>query len=378
MTTSIFKALPASESLSPVAQQALDYWRNYGALNREESWRWTPIKPLRANQYPLENADYQLSVPDGMTESVQTSGALEASLLTLADAPFVALNIAIENEALTISVPSDYVADALIALNLDQLRQTMQCSRLNLQVQAGAEVAFWFDFTCADKGAQLPVINLEVAENASVDGALWFGGGAQTAQLAFIHSQQQANSALRLTAVQAGGALARLDVQAQIKGDEARFDFGGVQCLRGANVGDFHVSVRHENDKGESHQLVRGALADESLGIFDGLIYVGEKSKQNNANQDSRYILLSDKAKSHSVPRLEIYAEDVQCAHGSTVGFLDDEAIFYLQSRGISAEEARQMLLLSFLQEAVVVENDLLLAPLKQALTDFWLEGDDD
>ena len=135
--------------------------------------------------------------------------------------------------------------------------------------------------------------------------------------------------------------------------------------------------MRHLTENSESHQRVRGALDGSAQGIFDGMIYVAHGAQKTDARQDSRYILLSDSARSHSVPRLEIYADDVQCAHGSTTGKVDEEALFYLRSRGIGYEAARKMLILSFLHEAVVVEHEALSEAVHQTISDIWL-GDGD
>ena len=135
--------------------------------------------------------------------------------------------------------------------------------------------------------------------------------------------------------------------------------------------------MRHLTENSESHQRVRGALDGSAQGIFDGMIYVAHGAQKTDARQDSRYILLSDSARSHSVPRLEIYADDVQCAHGSTTGKVDEEALFYLRSRGIGYEAARKMLILSFLHEAVVVEHQTLADAVHQTISDIWL-GDDE
>ena len=218
---------------------------------------------------------------------------------------------------------------------------------------------------------------MDAADGAQIDIALWFHGDAGTAQVAQAAVQQATDSRVRINALQAGGDLLRLDIHSELHGEGTHFAFGGVQLLTGKQTGDYHLNVRHLTENSESHQRVRGALDDAALGIFDGMIYVAHGAQKTDARQDSRYILLADSARSHSVPRLEIYADDVQCAHGSTTGKVDEEALFYLRSRGIGYEAARKMLILSFLHEAVVVEHQTLADAVHQTISDIWL-GDDE
>ncbi len=374
MTQSLFKQLSASSALDKVAQHALDYWRTYGALNQIEAWRWTPLTALRSKNWAFDSADYQFSLPAEVEEGFSSRDDFDARLLALKDAPFAGLNVALLEEVLTIRVAKGSQPAELIALDIDQMQQALQFSRINLIVEEEAVAAFWFDYRCGDDGGQIPVIHLDVHKKAKVDGAVWLTGGAKSPQLAFLSCEQHQDSEVNISAVQHNGALIRMDINAQMLGDNAYFSFGGVQDLRGNEIGDYHVTINHHSEASESRQVVRGALADKSFGIFDGLIYVSEGAQRTDAKQDSRYILLSPEAKSHSVPRLEIYADDVQCAHGSTVGFLDPDALFYLQSRGISADDAQRILVLSFLHEAVVVSHPALVAPLQEAISQVWMD----
>mgnify|MGYP000958086244 CR=1 FL=1 len=122
-------------------------------------------------------------------------------------------------------------------------------------------------------------------------------------------------------------------------------------------------SLSNELDVVEGMQFDRGYLSP----------YFINNAQNQNVELDAPYILLHDNARSQSVPRLEIYADDVQCAHGSTTGRLDPDALFYLQSRGISLENARKMLILSFLHEAVVIEHPAILDAVHDSISRDWL-----
>ena len=358
-------------------QEAFTRWQAMGDLRRREHWRWTPLDALRDDARRNEGADYQFDLPDAIGEDFGTFTEADRTLLALDDAAFAALNPALLPDALQLAVPDGADLDAIAALNIDLLARRLQASRIHIRAGKNSRSAFWIDYRASRHGAQLPVITVDAADGAQVDIALWFHGEGGTAQVAQVAVQQATDSRVRVNALQAGGDLLRLDVHSELHGEGTHFAFGGVQLLTDKQVGDYHLNVRHLTENSESHQRVRGALDGSAQGIFDGMIYVAHGAQKTDARQDSRYILLSDSARSHSVPRLEIYADDVQCAHGSTTGKVDEEALFYLRSRGISLDGARKMLILSFLHEAVVVEHEALAEAVHQTISAVWL-GDDE
>ena len=370
----LFPDIRAAEGA--LQQQAFARWQEMGDLRRREVWRWTPLDALRDDARRVEAADYPFDLPDAIGEDFGSDDAADRRLLALEDAAFAALNVALQNEALLLTVPDDADLNDIAALNIDLAARRLQTSRIHIRAGKNSRSAFWIDYRASRHGAQLPVITVDAEDGAQVDIALWFHGDSGTAQVAQVAVQQATDSRVRVNALQAGGDLLRLDIHSELHGEGTHFAFGGVQLLTGKQTGDYHLNVRHLTENSESHQRVRGALDDAALGIFDGMIYVAHGAQKTDARQDSRYILLSNSARSHSVPRLEIYADDVQCAHGSTTGKVDEEALFYLRSRGIGYEAARKMLILSFLHEAVVVEHQTLADAVHQTISDIWL-GDD-
>ena len=373
MTQSLIALLP--ENGTDDIRERLN---GYGSLQVVEAWRWTALDALLKPARKDALADYQLDVAEDCEEGLLDDAAVRARWMALSDAPFAWLNFARLDEALTITIPAGSAPPEALALNIDAARRALQFSRIHVRVEKGAKAALWLDYRVSGEAAQLPVVTLDVADEAELEAVLWMGGEGGSAQLAHVLCELGEKSVARLNAVLHGSSLARLDVEALLAGQFADFHFGGLQTLEGEEIGDCHIVVRHLTENGTSHQIVRGALSDKSKGIFDGLIYVAHGAQLTDAQQDSRYMLMSDSATSHSVPRLEIYADDVKCAHGSTVGFLDPEALFYLRSRGVGEEAARKMLTLSFLHEAVVVTHDALHDPLHAAINSLWMRENDD
>jgi Fe-S cluster assembly protein SufD len=127
----------------------------------------------------------------------------------------------------------------------------------------------------------------------------------------------------------------------------------GVYLLKGDSICDNHTIADHTQPNSQSNELYKGALEGKSKGIFNGRIYVRPYAQKTNAFQSNRNILLSEEATIHTKPQLEIWADDVKCSHGCTSGQLDDEALFYLRTRGLTKDTARAMLLYAFIGEVI-------------------------
>ena len=136
-------------------------------------------------------------------------------------------------------------------------------------------------------------------------------------------------------------------------GQNAETTANGTYILNGKQVADHRLILDHKAAHCNSNQTFKGVMGDKSSGIFNGKIYVREDSQIINAFQSNRNILLSDDANAYSRPQLEIYADDVKCSHGSTIGQLDEEALFYLMARGIRRIEAEKLLVSAFTADAI-------------------------
>ncbi len=150
-----------------------------------------------------------------------------------------------------------------------------------------------------------------------------------------------------------GGALVRNDIQAMLDGEGIHCTLNGLYLARGTQHVDHQMRVDHAKPNCHSYELFKGILEDRARAVFNGRIYVHQDAQKTDAKQSNRNLLLSKDALVHSNPQLEIFADDVRCTHGSTTGHLDDEAIFYLRSRGIGEDAARSLLTYSFAGEVL-------------------------
>jgi Fe-S cluster assembly protein SufD len=164
-------------------------------------------------------------------------------------------------------------------------------------------------------------------------------------------AHQEAESRLSSHSIALGAGLARAELAVELAGEGARADLGGLYLARGAQLLDHHVTVDHAVPRTESRQLYKGVLDERGRGVFHGRVHVRPDAQKSDAGQISRALLLSDGAQLDAKPQLEIYADDVKCSHGASVGQLDADQLFYLRARGIAEPEARALLTAAFAGE---------------------------
>lgn len=166
---------------------------------------------------------------------------------------------------------------------------------------------------------------------------------------------QDANSRYNSTQLATGSPLNRNEctIIQQGEGCDSKFYVLGLQ--RHQHHVDYQTIIRHDNIHGTSREVVKNILRDSSRAVFNGRVIVARGSQKTDAFQSNKNILLSKNARVNANPQLEIYADDVACSHGSTTGELDDDALFYLRSRGIGLDEAQSLMISGFATE--VIEN---------------------
>ncbi len=162
-----------------------------------------------------------------------------------------------------------------------------------------------------------------------------------------------------------GARLFRANIRATLAGEGLECILNGLYLTRAEQLADHHMVVDHTQPNGTSHEYFNGILDDRSRAVFHGRILVRQDAQKTDAKQTNKNLLLSDEATVDTKPQLEIYADDVKCTHGATTGHLDEDAIFYLRSRGIGLERARRMLMHAFAGEIIErVQNEPLRAVL--------------
>ncbi len=168
-----------------------------------------------------------------------------------------------------------------------------------------------------------------------------------------LRVDQQRDSRFTASSISFGAALARNDLFIHLGGEGSGCVLDGLYVVGGTQHVDHHTTIDHAQPHCDSVELYKGVLDGRSRGVFDGRIIVRKDAQKTNSAQTNNNLILSESAIIDTKPQLEIYADDVKCTHGSTIGQLDQEAMFYLRSRGISVEDARNLMIYAFASEVV-------------------------
>ncbi len=192
-----------------------------------------------------------------------------------------------------------------------------------------------------------------LAQNASLDHYTLEREAERAIHLGARRVRQDDRSEFRQTTFTIGAGLARHDTDILCTGTETKTSLGALFLGEGKQHIDHRVLIRHRGDRGRSEQLFKGILDERSSGVFNGKVVVDEGTHGNDAQQSNHNLLLSDDATVNTRPQLEIYADEVSCSHGATVGQLDPDSLFYLRTRGIPRGQAESLLTYAFASDVV-------------------------
>jgi Fe-S cluster assembly protein SufD len=177
--------------------------------------------------------------------------------------------------------------------------------------------------------------------------------GPSAYHVATIQVDQARDSRFISRSFSFGGALVRNDINSNLNESGAECDFQGLYLATGTQHVDNHTAIDHRVAHCKSREVYKGVLSAKSEGVFNGKVYVRKDAQKTIAEQSNKNLLLSPDATINTKPQLEIFADDVRCTHGATIGQLDAESIFYLRSRGLSDEQARAVLVRAFAHEVI-------------------------
>ncbi len=248
-------------------------------------------------------------------------------------------------------------------------------SRMEIVVGAGARASFVEAFSGAGPTVQRhALLVLTLAESARVKHAVVVTDYAE------LHLESQivdieAEAELNAFALVSGGALSRRQLFVRMPGEKAKVALGGLALLDGSRRADTTLQVLHSAPGGASREFYRAIVDDDAIGTFQGKVIVSNGAQKTDGAMKSQAVLLSPHAQMNAKPELEIFADDVLCGHGATVGSLDPEQIFYLRSRGVPKDDAEAILLEAFGAEAIERFDDAALAEALRVSFRVWLDS---
>jgi Fe-S cluster assembly protein SufD len=299
------------------------------------------------------------------------------------DQPFVALNTAFLHDGAVVLLPRGAVLDGPIHLlylstpfPVAPARRSrhgsggaaQRAASVKPAAPAPATVSYPRNLIVAGEGSQLTVVETYAGEGAYftcgvteliagpaavVDHYKVQRESREAYHLATLQVYGERASAISSHSISLGGGLVRNDVNALLDGEGIDCILNGLYLADGRQLVDNHMRVEHAKPHCASHELYKGILDGKARTVFNGLIHVHPGAQKTDAKQSNRNLLLSADAIANSNPRLEIFADDVRCTHGSTVGQLDADAVFYLRSRGIGEAAARSLLTYAFASDIV-------------------------
>ena len=300
-------------------------------------------------------------VVEGLAASLDTddSSARElATGLAVDRHPFAMLNAAFLEDGVHVVIPEGAVLTApihVLVLTLPGDAPVMAHPRVVIEARGQSQATVVLSFVGGGDVAYLcnAVTQVRVDEGAVLELVVDQRESEHAFHVHHLHATCAASAILHSRAVSLGGRIVRNDLEAVLAGEGAHATLDGVYVADGAQLIDNHTSIDHAVAHCTSHELYKGILAGHARAVFNGRILVREDAQKTDAKQTNRALLLSDDAQVNSNPQLEIFADDVKCTHGAAVGQLDEEAMFYLQARGLTPTEARDLLLHAFAGEVL-------------------------
>ena len=334
-----------------------------------EAFRYTDLRSLSAISFaPATPFTGAVTLPDlGMPRLVFLNGAFSpeqsssfpyvqpfATFAEGSNLPLPLINAEHAVDGITISVPAGVDAGAVMLVSYAAGAQPFAFHpRHRITLGAGAKLTiieinrgegvYWHN----------PVTDIVVAEEATLSHFRLQDESTEAFHLATIRAEVAANGAYEAFTAVKGARLSRAEFHTTLTGAQAHTHLNAAQLLRGNQHGDFTSVVKHRAPNCTSRQTIKSVLDDSARGVFQGRIEVDQIAQKTDGYQMNQALLLAATAEMDIKPELQIFADDVKCSHGATIGALDPEQIFYLRSRGIAEVEARSILIRAFLTEAL-------------------------
>lgn len=282
--------------------------------------------------------------------------------------PFAAMNTSFWQEGLFIHVPANTTVEKpVFILHINDANQTQVIShtRLLAIVESGSKLSIIEKFNTIGEHAALHTFTEEIVvkENAALEYCKIQNDSGKSYQVANTNIHQADSSRVDTFTLTLNGQIVRNNFTITIAGEKCESHFNGLYMLHANTLADNHTVVDHQKPNSFSNEMYKGVLDGNSKGVFNGKIFVRPQAQKTNAFQSNRNISLSPNTAINTKPQLEIWADDVKCSHGCTIGQLDEEALFYLQSRGIDKVTAQGMMLYAFTAETLkTISNETLKA----------------
>ncbi|MBI4546547.1 MAG: Fe-S cluster assembly protein SufD [Ignavibacteriae bacterium] len=271
---------------------------------------------------------------------------------------FIALNTAFLHDGVFISIPNNTILKIpihMIFISMESDSEFVSHPRSLIVTGKNAQVSILESYVNLTDRTYFTntVSEIVLGENAVLEHNRVQLESTRAFHIATIQTQQERNSNFTANSLIFGGSLVRNNLNSVLDGEGAECTLNGLYLGTGSQLIDNHTTIDHAKPHCPSHELYKGILSGKSKGVFNGKIKVRKDAQKTDAKQTNKNLILSDDASIDTKPQLEIFANDVKCTHGATIGQLDEDAIFYLRSRGVSLEKARDILIYAFASDVI-------------------------
>ena len=390
-----------SSALTPIERDAFNSFNTLGIPTvKNEEWKYTRISSVFNKQYAFNPESLSSSISEQDLDAIRFPGFEEANELVFVNGLYssalstirsgnltvLSLEEATQNEYRDLVLhylghSGKYINDGLNALNTafaaegvfihvkkgnivehpvyiynivdSKTANIFSQPRTLIYVAENAQVIFAESYTTIGKAESFinQVTEVVVEQDALLEYYRIQNDSAHANQVNTTHIRQVGKSLVNTVTVSLDGGIVRNNLNIAMESEHSESHFYGLYFLKGNTHVDNHTVVDNVKPHCESNELYKGVVDDSATAVFNGKIFVQKDAQKTNAYQSNKNLLLSNEATVNTKPQLEIYADDVKCSHGCTVGQLDEEAFFYLRSRGVSEKAAKSLLIHAFAVE---------------------------
>ena len=365
IATRVFSRLPSAHSSHSVAIEPMLYNAEWPRLVFVDGW-FAPHLSHVSERAGVRVSTLAALLAEGDSPDLARLG----SIAEYETAAFTALNTAMMQDGAVISVGAEADAGVPIHLVFVSTQPRPLCASfprnvLLLERSARATVIESYIGLGDDSYLTVPVTEISLGVGARLEHIKVQDEGTGAFHVGTIQARQERDSELHSFSYAAGAELSRTNVYTLLDGPGSSCTMNGMYMVSGLQHVDHQTRIEHAQPNTTSREIYKGILDGHSHGVFNGKVYVRPEAQKTDGKQSNNNLLLSDHARVDTKPQLEIFADDVKCTHGATVGRLDEVALFYMKSRGLDAEQARTLLIYAF---AADVLEEIPVKPVRDAL----------
>ena len=388
----------SDDNLNDLRKESFEEFRKKGLPTRKEEY-WKYSDPSIISKFELklgisseyEDEDYDIilvngnivkelkdckmgNIPDGIKE-----GQLSESILEKKKKPFLNLNNAFTTSGLYL-ILEENSKQTIKVLNLINNEKSMQAvhPRMEIIANSNSDSLILEEFRIVGNGTNFinSVTEFILKDGANMEHIIIDDFAEKTYHIANVCAKQSKDSNFTSHNFSVGKKFARRDFNVELDESGANCDLFGLYFVDKENHIDHHTTIEHKDSHCNSNENYKGILSGKSTGVFNGRIHVHPNAQKTDAIQNNKNLLLSDDSIIHTKPELEIYADDVKCTHGATVGQLDEKALFYLRTRGLNQGKAQKMLMRAYVGEIVdEISNEKMRNELMEMILERLPEG---